>query len=99
MDDVLKCYKVLDLPPGATAEQIRKAYVDLAHVWHPDRFPHNPILREQALEKMRDIDDAYKTLIGFLPVRRKGDALETAAPAEPEKMESAIETSDSHALF
>lgn len=97
MEDVLKCYKVLDLPPGSTAEQIRKAYIELAHVWHPDRFPTNPVLREQAREKMREIDDAYKTLTGFLPVLRKDDALDAAAPAAPEKIDDLIEITDSHA--
>ena len=97
MEDVLKCYKVLDLEPGATAEQARKAYVELAHVWHPDRFQANPVLREQARVKMQEIDEAYKTLTGFLPGLRRSDVLEPAEVVDPPKVDDVIEVSDSNA--
>lgn len=76
MKDVLECYRILDLTPGVTAEQVRKAYVELAHVWHPDRFVQNPVLRARAKGKMEEIDEAYRTISHFLPDLRKQDGSE-----------------------
>lgn len=67
MRDVLKLYEVLDLHPGATAQQVRRAYVELAHVWHPDRFQGNPVLRARAVLKMEEIEEAYQGLRRILP--------------------------------
>jgi hypothetical protein len=85
---------VLDLAPGATAEEVRKAYVDLAHVWHPDRFQSNPVLRAEAGRKMQEIDEAYKTLVGFLPVLRKSDELDVVVPVEPKEVEDVLDSTD-----
>jgi hypothetical protein len=65
--ETLKCYEILDIAPGSNATQVREAYVKLAHVWHPDRYPGNPVLRKKALERMREIDEAYQSLRAFLP--------------------------------
>lgn len=62
MDDVLKYYEILGLKPGATEEQIKQAYRDLAKVWHPDPFPNDPRLREKAQEKLKEINLAYDYL-------------------------------------
>jgi curved DNA-binding protein CbpA len=55
-------YKVLELPIGASASEIRQAYRDLIAVWHPDRFPDNP--RRQALgtRKTQEIIEAFALL-------------------------------------
>jgi len=31
------CYRLLDLPPGSSPEEVKRAYRDLTKVWHPDR--------------------------------------------------------------
>ncbi|HYO75877.1 MAG TPA: J domain-containing protein, partial [Thermoanaerobaculia bacterium] len=31
------CYALLDLRPGASEEELKRAHRDLAKVWHPDR--------------------------------------------------------------
>jgi hypothetical protein len=62
MDDILKYYEILGLKPGATEEQIKQAYRDLAKVWHPDRFPNDPRLQEKAQEKLKEINLAYDYL-------------------------------------
>ena len=55
-------YEELGLQPGATPAQVRQAYRDMANVWHPDRFAHDPRLQEKAQEKLKAVNDAYSRL-------------------------------------
>lgn len=48
-------YKVLGVSPGATDEEIKKAYRDLSKKYHPDLNPGD----ESAARKMSDINAAY----------------------------------------
>jgi hypothetical protein len=58
-----KCLEVLGLEPTASAEEFKAAYRDLAKVWHPDRFTHDPRLQQKAQEKLKEINDAYRRLL------------------------------------
>ena len=51
-------YKVLGVSPGATEDEIKKAYRGLAKKYHPDLNPGD----EYAAEKMNDINAAYDIL-------------------------------------
>ena len=55
-------YRLLDLDPGASDEEVKRACRDLTKVWHPDRFGDDPRLRQKAEEKLRTILDAYETI-------------------------------------
>lgn len=56
---------VLGLEYGATADEIREAYLRLAQIHHPDRFQHlNPDATARANETFRRIQEAYELLIG-----------------------------------
>ena len=57
--DILRCYKILELDHEASMEEAREAYIDMARVWHPDRFTDNPRLRKKAEEKLKEINIAY----------------------------------------
>jgi hypothetical protein len=58
-----ECYSILELNPGATAEDIKAAYVDLVKVWHPDRYSHESTrLKSRAEEKLKAINRAYEIL-------------------------------------
>ena len=59
---MIRHYELLHLKPSATQEQIRQAYLDLARVWHPDRFANDERLRKVAGEKMMEITAAYRAL-------------------------------------
>ena len=61
------CYRLLDLDPRATEEEIRRAYRDLTKVWHPDRFGHDAALRRKAEEKLKAINEAYETIRAARP--------------------------------
>ena len=55
-------YKVLGIKQGASYDEIKRAYRELAKKYHPDRYQNNP-LADLAEEKMREINDAYDTLM------------------------------------
>ena len=59
-------YDILGIPKGASDTDIKKAYKRLAVKWHPDKNPNN---REQAVEKFREISEAYENLDN--PEKRK----------------------------
>jgi hypothetical protein len=59
MDCANHYYRVLDLQPGASKDEVKQAYKDLISVWHPDRFSHNPRLQQKAQEKVKEINAAY----------------------------------------
>jgi tetratricopeptide (TPR) repeat protein len=65
MNNTNRCYERLGLRPGASLEEVKQAYRDLAMVWHPDRFPNNPRLKEKAQEELKKINEAYEVLKSY----------------------------------
>jgi len=59
---VARSYRVLELPPGTPASEVKAAYRGLVKRWHPDRFANNPVAQERASEKLRSIIQAYRHL-------------------------------------
>jgi len=53
-------YKTLGLGRGATKEEIRRAYKELAVKCHPDKNPQN---KEEATKKFQELKKAYEVLI------------------------------------
>jgi hypothetical protein len=49
--------------PGVSSGELKAAHRDLAKVWHPDRFVHDPRLQEKAQEKLKEINEAYELLL------------------------------------
>ncbi len=70
MKDILECYKILDLHPGASPERVRRSYLELAAVWNPEKHLDNPPLRSKMEKKRMEIDEAYVTLKQFMPELR-----------------------------
>lgn len=61
--------QILGVSSEATPDEIRRAYLDLVEVWHPDRF-QDERLRSKAQEKLKEINDAYDHLKGYRPNSR-----------------------------
>lgn len=72
--------RVLGLHPDATQNQIKAAYRVLVKVWHPDRFPGDPALRETADIKLKEINSAYAYLVSASPGGRRGTRRAHAQP-------------------
>jgi uncharacterized protein YjbI with pentapeptide repeats len=62
MYEVDDCYRVLEIAPGASQDEIRESWRDLVQVWHPDRFRDNPRLLRKAEERIKQINLAYDAL-------------------------------------
>ena len=58
--NVNESYEILRLKPDASVEELKLAYRDLVNVWHPDRFLHNPRLKEKAERQLQEINQAYE---------------------------------------
>lgn len=58
-------YKILGLNPGASEAEIKKAYRELVKKYHPDKYQGNP-LADLAEEKLREVNEAYDTLINSM---------------------------------
>ncbi|MBR5157039.1 MAG: DnaJ domain-containing protein [Clostridia bacterium] len=56
-------YEVLGISKGASQEEIKKAYRNLAKQYHPDNYVNNP-LADLAQEKFKEINEAYEQLTG-----------------------------------
>ncbi len=84
-DELDRFYELLGVAPGASGRELKEAYRDLAKVWHPDRFSHDPRLQQKAQEKLKEINEAYAQLTSGRHVRRPRTrpAPERSPPAAP----------------
>lgn len=87
----LKDYELLGLQPGATAEDVRRAYRELAKRWHPDRYSDAPPwARLRAEEKFKDLQQAYQRILSrpLSPRPSSQEATRHKEPKAPEKASS-----------
>jgi hypothetical protein len=73
-------YRVLNLEPTASQEDVYQAYRDLVRVWDPQRFANQPHLELMAEEKLKEIIEAYhaladRPLVGETPAPSDGTGL------------------------
>tara|TARA_B100001123_G_C15138369_1_gene958426 strand:- start:33 stop:704 length:672 start_codon:yes stop_codon:yes gene_type:complete len=58
-----KYYKILKLQPGASFQDVKRAYKTQVKLWHPDRFPQDsPRLQKKAYEMFQKVTTAYKKI-------------------------------------
>jgi hypothetical protein len=62
MGNMDEYYRVLDLEPNESPENVKQAYRDLAFTWHPDRISNNSRLKLKAESKSKQINEAYHRL-------------------------------------
>ncbi len=71
--DIQRCFEILELDSKASSDEVKQAYRDLVSVWHPDRFPGNPRLKQKAEEKLKEINEAYERALSFLSSKEESE--------------------------
>jgi hypothetical protein len=62
-----ECREILNVKVGASKEEIKKAYKELAKLYHPDKFVNSPLeMKEKADKAFKKINEAYQFLMGQL---------------------------------
>lgn len=82
-DESNKYYELLGVAPGTSGRELKQAYLDMAKVWHPDRFSHDPRLQQKAQEKLKEINEAYDLLTSGRSARRAHSPARPASPPAP----------------
>ena len=85
-EQILQCYRLLEVEPGASLDATRQAYRELLKVWHPDRFPNDLKIQQRANRKTAQINDAYAKINAFL----SGASTQSQARAQASAHEEAI---------
>ena len=83
-NDFQGCYRILDLEPGVTLDEVKRSYRELVKVWHPDRFTGDAKLQQKAEEKLKQINRAYEILEGGLLNGEKTEQ-KAARPRPPQE--------------
>lgn len=91
--NIRQCYEVLELNPPVSLDDLKQAYKDLVQVWHPDRFSHNPRLRQKAEEKLKQINVAYESLESLLKQQALTQQTYSQRPASPQARSATSQTS------
>jgi alpha-tubulin suppressor-like RCC1 family protein len=76
---LLECFRLLEVQPDASLDEVRHAYRTLSLVWHPDRFSGNEELAERAQARQQALNTAYRELLsayraGQAPLGASGEA-------------------------
>ena len=62
MDDTTnRALQSLDLASGASIDDVKKSYRELALIWHPDKVPDR--VKDRATAKFTEINEAYQWLV------------------------------------
>ncbi len=80
MDEIEYYYQILNLQPGASLDDVKQAYRNLALIWHPDRYPLDSRLQAEAEQKFKEINYAYVRLRSLLSDPQVSEYLRTPQP-------------------
>lgn len=61
----IDCYKILNIEPGCSWDELRKAYKIQIQKWHPDRFPEQSPEKLAADDKIKRITSANQQLVAY----------------------------------
>ena len=99
--DIKQSFEILELDRGASTDEIKQSYKDIVTVWHPDRFPNNPRLKQKAEEKLKEVNVAYDTLKSYLSSEQRMEPKQEKAQPDAapyDKTEAVVEAGTGIAL-
>jgi len=88
--DLENCYRILELRPEASRDDVEQAYRLLVKVWRSDRFTDDPTTSSRVQEKLKQINFAYETICNF---RTFGHEMAEATPANSAQQKSLSQSS------
>ena len=59
---IAECYRILELEPGCSLEEIKSTWRLLSQIWHPDKHVAGSKAQELALKKQQSLNQAYAQL-------------------------------------
>ncbi len=59
------CYDLMQLSPDSSWEDLRKHYKHLVQRCHPDRFEQDPVAKEEAEIRLRELNSAFRMLSDY----------------------------------
>ena len=81
-----KYFKILDLDIGASKEDVKKAFRELSHIWHPDNhMGKSSNVQNRASEKFKEISNAYQVLKDYLSEEDSSREAEEKTKAEQDR--------------
>ncbi|ABB30361.1 heat shock protein DnaJ domain protein [Geobacter metallireducens RCH3] len=73
MNDVQRAFDLLQLKPGASPAEVKRAFRDQVAAWHPDRFSADPIMQRRAEERLRLVIEAHRSIVSYHEMRASGE--------------------------
>ncbi|MFH2201602.1 MAG: J domain-containing protein [Elusimicrobiota bacterium] len=85
MSAAKRYYQILELEPGASRQEIKRAFRAMAKTYHPDLYPYDDVSRQSCVRRMQQINEAYEFLRDIAPDEPAPDA--AAPPPEYDEPE------------
>ena len=70
--DINQCFRILNISPYSTIEEVKQAYRDQVNICHPDRFVNDSdCFQKEAEERTKCVNIAYKKIITYISLEQE----------------------------